>query len=106
MVDASSGQSRADVVLIFMAAVLVLTGLQWLSLKQRDALAVEPDGPASAFYDASLQPAARAELEWCAESVGTGLARGLRVACRGGSEQGFNNGVLVSVCRGQTWRVS
>ena len=29
VVDASSAQSRADVVVIFMSAVLLLTGLQW-----------------------------------------------------------------------------
>ena len=72
VVDASSGQSRADVLLIFMSAVLLLTGLQWLSLKPRDAVAVEPDGPAVAFYDSSLPAAARAELEWCAHRSGAG----------------------------------
>lgn len=36
VVDASSGQSRADVLGIFMSAVLLLTGLQWLSLKPRE----------------------------------------------------------------------
>ena len=33
MVDASSSQSRADVVVILLSAVLTLTGLQWLSLR-------------------------------------------------------------------------
>ena len=67
VVDASSGQSRADVLIIIMAAILLLTGLQWLALKQRDALAVEPEGPSVAFYDAALSPAARAEFQWCVQ---------------------------------------
>ena len=36
VVDASSGQSRTDVLAIFMSAILLLTGLQWLSLKPRE----------------------------------------------------------------------
>jgi hypothetical protein len=36
VVDASSSQSRIDVLGIFMSAVLLLTGLQWLSLKPRE----------------------------------------------------------------------
>lgn len=35
VVDASSSQSRTDVLGIVMSAVLLLTGLQWLSLKPR-----------------------------------------------------------------------
>ncbi|KAL6756241.1 hypothetical protein V8C86DRAFT_2436260 [Haematococcus lacustris] len=35
VVDASSSQSRADVLAIIMSAVLLLTGLQWLSLKPK-----------------------------------------------------------------------
>lgn len=40
MVDASSSQSRADVVIIGLSAVLVLTGLQWLSLRPKPLVAV------------------------------------------------------------------
>jgi hypothetical protein len=36
VVDASSSASRVDVLIIFMSAVLLLTGLQWLSLKPRE----------------------------------------------------------------------
>ena len=44
-VYAGGAQSRADVVAIAMAATLVLTGLQWLAVKQREARAVAPRGP-------------------------------------------------------------
>ncbi len=40
VVDASSSQSRADVLGIIISAVLLLTGLQWLSLKPRQQEAV------------------------------------------------------------------
>ena len=75
VVDASSGQSRADVLLIFMAAVLLLTGLQWLSVKQRDAIPVEPSGITVAYLDTSLPPPARAELQWCADVLKPGALR-------------------------------
>ena len=42
VVDASSSQSRADVVVIGLSAVLVLTGLQWLSLRPKPLVAVRP----------------------------------------------------------------
>lgn len=35
VVDASSSQSRADVLGILLSAVLLLTGLQWLALKPK-----------------------------------------------------------------------
>ena len=66
VVDASSAQSRADVVLIAMSAVLLLTGLQWAALTPREAEPVEPDGSEVAYYDDSLPKAAVEELRWCA----------------------------------------
>ena len=35
VVDASSWQSRADVLVILLSAVLLLTGLQWLALRPK-----------------------------------------------------------------------
>lgn len=35
VVDASSSQSRADVLVIVMSAALMLTGLSWLSIKPK-----------------------------------------------------------------------
>ena len=66
VVDASSAQSRADVVAIFMSAVLLLTGLQWAALTPREAVPVEPDGPEVEYFDNALPEAAVAELKWCA----------------------------------------
>ena len=40
VVDASSSQSRTDVLAIMMSAILLLTGLQWLSLKPKATVAV------------------------------------------------------------------
>jgi len=74
VVDASSAQSRADVVVIFMSAVLLLTGLQWAALTAREALPVEPDGPEVTFYDDALPEAAVAELKWCAAAAWHGMA--------------------------------
>ena len=42
VVDASSSQSRSDVVVIVLSAVLLLTGLQWLALKPRVVPPVSP----------------------------------------------------------------
>ena len=71
VVDASSAQSRADVIVIFMSAVLLLTGLQWAALTPREAVPVEPDGPEVAFYDDALPELAIAELKWCAATART-----------------------------------
>jgi hypothetical protein len=75
-VDASSSQSRADVLGIVMSAVLLLTGLQWLSLKARPVEAVAQDGVALAWVDpkARLPEAAAKEMEWCARGAGQGGA--------------------------------
>ncbi len=64
MADASSAQSRADVALIGMAAVLGLTGLQWLALAPRQAEAVPPGGATLEWTDPALPPVAAAELRW------------------------------------------
>lgn len=66
VVDASSSQSRADVLGIITSAVLLLTGLQWLSLKARPVEAVAQDGASVSYVDpkAKLPPAAAAEIEW------------------------------------------
>jgi len=64
VVSASSAQSRTDVLVIVMSAVLVLTGLQWLSVKPKEPVAVEIQGDEVAFLDGALPPAAARELEW------------------------------------------
>lgn len=64
MADASSAQSRADVALIGMAAVLGLTGLQWLALAPHQAEAVPLGGATLEWTDPALPPVAAAELRW------------------------------------------
>ncbi|PNH03732.1 hypothetical protein TSOC_010182 [Tetrabaena socialis] len=71
VVDASSSQSRADVLGIVLSAVLLLTGLQWLALKQREVAAVEPDGPVVDYVDSGLKPQAALcrEFGWARDSM-------------------------------------
>ena len=52
VVDAGSVQSRTDVIGIFMSAVLLLTGLQWLSLKPREMKPVRAKAGAAACVGA------------------------------------------------------
>ena len=72
VVDAGSSQSRVDVLVIFMSAVLVLTGLQWLSLKARtprqEALIGDEIEP---WLDpeVKLPPGASEELKWAWTSL-------------------------------------
>lgn len=66
--DASSAQSRADVLCLGMAGTLVLTGLQWLALKQKPPTRVTLEGVAvpgpGGFVDPSLPASAQEELRW------------------------------------------
>ena len=64
VVSAGSSQSRADVLVIFLSAVLVLTGLQWLSLKPKVPVQVELDGPEVEHLDGALSEKATAEIRW------------------------------------------
>lgn len=71
VVDASSSQSRADVLGIVMSAVLLLTGLQWLSLKARPVEAVAQDGVPLEYVDdkARLPEAAVKEMQWAWDAL-------------------------------------
>ncbi|KAF5838919.1 hypothetical protein DUNSADRAFT_2010, partial [Dunaliella salina] len=71
VVDASSSQSRTDVIGIFLSAVLLLTGLQWLSLKPRTQLPVPLDGEQVLWQDpgTSMPPAAAEELRWAWQAL-------------------------------------
>ncbi|KAK9819684.1 hypothetical protein WJX72_001075 [[Myrmecia] bisecta] len=69
VVDATSSQSRADVLVIVMSAVLLLTGLSWLSLKSRPIEPVEPDGVIVSYIDESLPSSVAAELSWAWEAL-------------------------------------
>ncbi|GLC40788.1 hypothetical protein PLESTB_000022600 [Pleodorina starrii] len=71
VVDASSSQSRADVLGIVLSAVLLLTGLQWLSLKPRQIAAVDLDGTTVNYVDPGLKPNAALlrEFEWARDAM-------------------------------------
>ncbi|KAK9816259.1 hypothetical protein WJX74_004736 [Apatococcus lobatus] len=62
--DASSAQSRADVLVIAMAAALLLTGLTWISLKPRDPVKVKLNADQTFHMATSLPSALSSELEW------------------------------------------
>ena len=64
VVSAGSSQSRADVLVIVMSAVLLLTGLQWLTLKPKDPPQVQLEGEQVEFRTPGLPNALLAELQW------------------------------------------
>lgn len=67
--DASSAQSRADVIALVLAATLVLTGLVWISVKPRKLVSVELDGISCLRLEESLPPSAAAEVMWAWEAL-------------------------------------
>ncbi|GAQ90546.1 hypothetical protein KFL_006530120 [Klebsormidium nitens] len=62
--DASSAQSRADVLVLVLAATLLLTGLVWRSIRSRPTVSVELDGVPCLRVSPSLPKAAKGELLW------------------------------------------
>lgn len=71
VVDASSSQSRADVLGIVLSAVLLLTGLQWLALKPREPQAEQLDGNTVEYIDPGLKPSIGLlrELSWARDAM-------------------------------------
>eukprot|EP00240_Pyramimonas_obovata_P015391 CAMPEP_0118956834 /NCGR_PEP_ID=MMETSP1169-20130426/61787_1 /TAXON_ID=36882 /ORGANISM="Pyramimonas obovata, Strain CCMP722" /LENGTH=303 /DNA_ID=CAMNT_0006904881 /DNA_START=173 /DNA_END=1084 /DNA_ORIENTATION=+ len=67
--DASSSQSRADVLCLAMAASLLLTGLSWLSLRSREPAFVTLSGEDVFYINPDLEEPAASELKWCWEAV-------------------------------------
>ncbi|KAH7443202.1 hypothetical protein KP509_02G025500 [Ceratopteris richardii] len=67
--DASSAQSRADVVALLLAATVVLTGLVWLSVKPRKPIPVKLIGVDCLRLDSSLPANATAEVIWAWEAL-------------------------------------
>jgi len=67
--DASSSQSRADVLCLVMAASLILTGLSWLALRSKDPKTVTLGGQDVFYVNPDLPEPASRELKWCWESV-------------------------------------
>lgn len=91
VVDAGSAQSRADVLGILMSAALLLSGLQWLSLRGREPEAVALDGARVEWVDPALRlpPAAERELRWAWRALsGTARCSSLTLFLRGGGGGG------------------
>jgi len=82
--DASSAQSRADVVVLSLATAALLTGLQWKSVVTRAPTVVLLDGVPLDYAHPALPPAAAAELRWAWSAVqATTRAGSLAVFYRG-----------------------
>jgi hypothetical protein len=87
VVDAGSAQSRADVLGILMSAALLLSGLQWLSLRGREPEAVLLDGSRVEWVDPSMRlpAAAEREMRWAWRALsGTARCSSLTILLRGG----------------------
>lgn len=84
VVSAGSAQSRADVAVIVMSAVLVLTGLQWITLKPKDPTQVELEGEEVAYVAPGLPKALVAEMQWVWDALRTtSRARSVVIFYRG-----------------------
>eukprot|EP00250_Pteridium_aquilinum_P003101 c13432_g1_i1 orf=300-1220(-) len=82
--DASSAQSRADVIALVLAATVVLTGLVWISVKPRKLIPVEPSGIDCLRVDESLPASAAAEIMWAWEALrDTTCCQGLVIVYQG-----------------------
>eukprot|EP00892_Ulva_mutabilis_P009259 jgi/Ulvmu1/6705/UM030_0037.1 len=68
-VDASSSQSRVDVLVIGMAATLALTGFQWLVLKPVEPKQVNMIGKDVTFTQPGLKSAVKTEVAWAWDSI-------------------------------------
>lgn len=69
VVDASSSQSRADVLVILLSAVLLLTGLQWLALRPKVKPSVELHGDQLDYIESGLSSKTEQELQWAWQSL-------------------------------------
>lgn len=82
--DASSAQSRADVVLIGMCAVLGLTGLQWLALAPKEVQPVPPGGTDLEWLTPDLPSPAAEEIRWAFDALSSSSRCIALVIFRGG----------------------
>ncbi|XP_061360819.1 protein COFACTOR ASSEMBLY OF COMPLEX C SUBUNIT B CCB4, chloroplastic isoform X2 [Gastrolobium bilobum] len=67
--DASSSQSRADLLTLGLAVTNILTGLVWLSIRPKSVTEVNPQGVECKKLYTALPDAALAELLWVWESL-------------------------------------
>lgn len=69
--DASSSQSRADILTIGLAVTNILTGLVWLSIRPKYISAVTPEGIESRRICSNIPNHVVSELLWIWESLST-----------------------------------
>ena len=69
VLDSSSAQSRADVLVIVMSAALLLTGLAWLRLRPERREAVRAMGVPARYVDPTLPATVVTEIEWAWETL-------------------------------------
>uniref|UniRef100_A0A803MBR5 Protein COFACTOR ASSEMBLY OF COMPLEX C SUBUNIT B CCB4, chloroplastic n=1 Tax=Chenopodium quinoa TaxID=63459 RepID=A0A803MBR5_CHEQI len=67
--DASSSQSRADLLALGLAVTNILTGLVWLSIRPKAISKVDPEGVECRWISSSLPDSAISELEWFWQSL-------------------------------------
>ncbi|KFK40848.1 hypothetical protein AALP_AA2G049300 [Arabis alpina] len=67
--DASSSQSRADLLALGLAVTNLLTGLVWLSIRPKSIIPVEPEGVECKVVESNLPASLVSELLWSWESL-------------------------------------
>ncbi len=80
----ASSQSRADVVAIFLSAVLCLTGLQWLSLKPKPPVSVELEAAPARYFGDSLSAEAVKDVDAAWAAIQFATAAEMMVVFKGG----------------------
>uniref|UniRef100_A0A7N0TRC5 Protein COFACTOR ASSEMBLY OF COMPLEX C SUBUNIT B CCB4, chloroplastic n=1 Tax=Kalanchoe fedtschenkoi TaxID=63787 RepID=A0A7N0TRC5_KALFE len=69
--DASSSQSRADLLTLGLAVTNILAGLVWLSIRPKAISVVDPQGVQCQWINPNLQESVTSELSWVWESLST-----------------------------------
>ncbi|CAA7047396.1 unnamed protein product [Microthlaspi erraticum] len=67
--DASSSQSRADLLALGLAVTNLLTGLVWLSIRPKTITPIEPEGVECKVIESNLPASIVSELLWAWESL-------------------------------------
>lgn len=67
--DASSSQSRADLLALGLAVTNILTGLVWLSIRPKSISKVDPEGVECHWISHTLSDSAVSELDWFWQSL-------------------------------------
>ncbi|XP_020573590.1 protein COFACTOR ASSEMBLY OF COMPLEX C SUBUNIT B CCB4, chloroplastic [Phalaenopsis equestris] len=83
--DASSSQSRADILTLALAVTNLLTGLVWLSIQPKNISSVAPHGIECRWIDSALPECSATELLWAWESLSTATCCRSFVVVHGGN---------------------